>query len=58
MFRTENYARIQCSECKKMLDELIPGRVFTQIKECECQKKEVKKNVRKTTKKTESSESK
>jgi len=58
MYRSENYARIQCSECNKIVDEIMPGQVFTELKICECQKKEVKKNVRKTTKKTESSESK
>jgi len=37
MYRSENYARIQCSECKKIIDEIMPGKVFTKIKICECQ---------------------
>jgi len=52
MYRSENYARIQCSECKKIIDQIMPGQVFTELKKCECQvkkptpkKRVVKKDV-------------
>jgi len=58
MYRSENYARIQCSECNKIIDEIMPGQVFKELKICECQKKEVKRVIRKSTTKARESQSK
>ena len=55
MYRSENYARIQCSECNKIVDEIMPGQVFTEIKKCECQVVKKAPIKRKVVKKDETS---
>ena len=38
MYKTDAYARIQCTLCgNREVDVLMPGQVFTSIKQCECQ---------------------
>jgi len=38
MMITDAYARIICTECKKQVDILTPGKPFKTVKECDCGK--------------------